>query len=112
MANLHLLANRPALARLTNVDSLIAASTDGSDAAGDALRRLDLLGGALTQERAVIDAIDVRILRRPPVPPPATLQDLVRSGRRRLERERLGRRRTWHADRLAAVGRLRAALEP
>ncbi|KAB2910288.1 MAG: hypothetical protein F9K40_02975 [Kofleriaceae bacterium] len=112
MANLHLLANRPAMTRLTSVDSLIAASTDGSDAVADSLRRLNLLGGALAHELAVIVATDVRIQRRPPVPPPATLQDLVRSGRRRLERERLGRRRTWHADRMAAVGRLRAALEP
>lgn len=112
MANLHLLANRPAMVRLSNVDSLVTASTDGSDAASDALHRLKLLSGALVLELAVIDAIDIRIQRRPPVPPPTSLQDLVRSGRRRLERERLGRRRTWHADRLAAVGRLRAALEP
>lgn len=112
MANLHLLADRPAMARLHEVESLIASSTDGSDAVSDALRRLTLVDGALSHELAVIDAIDVRLRRRPPVPPPASLQELVRAGRRRLERERLGRRRTWHADRLAAVGRLRDALQP
>ena len=67
MANLHLLANRTSLVRLRNIDSLVAASTDGSDARADALRR--------------------------------------------LERERLGRQRTWFSDRAGAVARLRAAIE-
>jgi hypothetical protein len=112
MADLHLFANRPSLVRLQNVETLVAASTDGGNARAETLGRLGLLDQALTGERDVIEAMGVRIGRRPPVPTPTTLQDLVRSGRRRLERERLGRQRTWASDRAGAVLRLRRALQP
>jgi hypothetical protein len=110
MANLHLLANRPSTARYSDVERLVASSTDGADARVEVLSRLDRLSGALGNELAVIEALDFRAARRPPVPPPQTLQDLVRSGRRRLEQERIGRRQIWRADRVFAVDRLRGAL--
>ena len=111
MANLYKLANQPSLIRLRDVDTLVAASTDGADARADAIGRLSRLNTALEVDRQIIDAGEVRLQRRPPIATPTSLQDLVRAGRRRLERERLGGRRTWFSARLTASLRLKGVLE-
>lgn len=111
MPDLHLLANRTALARIRFPEHRIGAVPDGADGVADTRRQLDGQARALTVEVQVIEALDVRIKVRPPVPAPQTLQDLVRSGRRRLETERQGAARDWHRVRLALATQLREGLD-
>jgi hypothetical protein len=111
MPDIHLLANRSALARIRIAETTVASAPDGDDAVADTRVRLDRITRVLDVDLQVISAIDIRGTLRPPVPPPQTLQDLVRSGRRRLERERQGVARDWHAQRLAAVTGVRKGLD-
>lgn len=112
MPNLHTLAGKTRLASATSPEAIVANTPDGDDARTVAIARLTRFVGVLEAERTIVEAIDVRIKLRPPVAQPQTLQDLVRAGRRRLERERVGRRQHWIGGRLDAIGRLREALRP
>lgn len=111
MPDLHALANRPQLARLRIAELRVASVPDGADAAADARLRLARVREVLAVEREILEAVDLRGKLRPAIPPPQSLQDLVRAGRRRLERERTGAARDWHARRLAAAVDLEAGLE-
>ena len=111
MPDFHLLANRTSLLRLRFAEGRIVTAADGADVVADTRAQVDRQHRVLDVELQVIEALDIRIRQRPPVPPPQTLQDLVRAGRRRLERERQGGARDWHGVRLALAGTLRRGLE-
>ena len=107
----HTLANRTSLTRLRIAEHVVASAPDGDDAVGDALTRAAGLTRVLEIELAVIDAVDLRANARPVVPAPVTLQDLVRSGRRRIERERVGAARDRHTKLATLNDQLKQALE-
>lgn len=111
MPDLHALANRTQLARLRFAETFVATAPDGDDAAADARRRLARVRPALALELEVLEAVELRLARRPAIPAPESLQELVRAGRRRLDRERAGTARDWHARRRAAADDLEAGLE-
>ena len=111
MPDLHLLANLSSLVRHRVAETLVASAPAGEDVQADVQLRLARVGQVLDVELAVIDAVAQRGTLRPPIPAPQSLQDLVRAGRRRLERERLGTSRDWYARRLAAVTDLRVGLD-
>jgi hypothetical protein len=102
----------PSLARLRVAEVAIATANDDDDARAGTLAKLGLFGNRLGVERGVIDALDLRLRLRPPLPVLETTQNLVRRARRRLEQERLGVARAQNDVRRLAVTRLQAVLEP
>lgn len=110
MPDLHTLTNRAQLVRLRVAEIRVATAPDGADAPADARARLSSVRRRLTAELELVEAVDLRGKLRPVIPAPRSLQDLVRAGRRRLERERLGTARDWTARRLAAVTDVEAGL--
>jgi hypothetical protein len=102
----------PSIARFDLAESVVAVTPDDSrDGKTTALAKIADLQIHLSASQAVIDAIDKRISLFPVPPPPVTLQDLVRSGRRRLSDERQRGARTWVSVRTQAATRLQSVLE-
>jgi hypothetical protein len=92
----------------------VGVAGDATDPKAEALNRLTTYKSNLDVSLSVIDAIEGRIKLRPPIPTPPTqesLQNLVRRGRRRLERERQSAARGLHDTRLDVVTKLRTVLE-
>lgn len=112
MPDIHLLANRTSLTRLRIAEHVVATASDGDDAAADARARAARLTRVLDVELDIINAVDLRVNARPVVPAPVTLQDLVRSGRRRIERERVGAARDRHTRLVTLNAQLKQALDP
>lgn len=111
MPDVFVLSARTALARLRVTEVAVAATGDDANARTGTIARLTTFADRITLDRRVIDALDLRIQTRLPLPVQETTQNLVRRARRRLEQERLGAARTHHDLRLTAVTRLRAVLE-
>jgi len=111
MPALFALTAKPALARPRTPEVAVAAPDDDHNARAGTIARLTRFTARISLDRAVIDALDIRIQTRLPLPAPETTQNLVRRARRRLEQERLGAARAHHDVRLAAVTRLRTVLE-
>ncbi len=111
MPDVFALSAVPSLARLRVAEVAVATANDDSDARVSSIRKLTVFDRSLDVERRVIDALDLRIKGRLPVPPQETTQNLVRRARRRLEQERLGAWRGSNEFRAVTVTRLRAVLE-
>jgi len=112
MPDAFLLSGRPTLARLSIAEVRVATMPDTSAEPREAsLLRLTNVRIHLDQEVSVLDALDARLNLRPVPPPPASLQDLVRSGRRRLAEARQQESRDWLRQRVEAVSNLRDVLE-
>jgi hypothetical protein len=106
------LIGRTSIARFDLAQSIVATTPDDArDAKTTALAKIADVRSHLELSVTVIDAIDRRIALRPTPPPPVTLQDLVRSGRRRLAEERQRGSRRWVEERTVAVNRLQTVLE-
>jgi hypothetical protein len=106
------LAGRSGIARFEIAQSIVAATPDDTrDARTTALTKIADVRQRLETSMVVINAIDERLILRPAPPPPVTLQDLVRSGRRRLAEERQRGARGWLEVRTTTVERLRDVLE-
>jgi hypothetical protein len=107
------LIGKKSIARFDLAESIVATTPDDTrDASATALTKIADMKSRLTVSLTIIEAIDERIRIRPVPPPPATLQDLVRSGRRRLAEERQRGARRWVEERVSAVDRLKSLLEP
>jgi hypothetical protein len=111
MPDVFALSAVPSLARLRVAEVAVATADDDGDARVSSIRRLAVFDRSLGVERRVIDALDIRIKERRPVPAKETTQNLVRRARRRLEQERLGAWRGSNELRTVTVTRLRAVLE-
>lgn len=111
MPDVFALSALPSLARLRVSEVAIATANDDDDARAGTLAKLAVVDRRVALDRAVIDALEIRIQGRLPVPNIESTQNLVRRARRRLEQERLGAARTHHDVRSVTVTRLRAVLE-
>jgi hypothetical protein len=112
MINSLRLLGRASIARFDLAESVVAATPDDTgDARTGALTKLGDMQQHLSISLSVIGALDQRLRLRPFPLPPVTLQDLVRSGRRRLADERQRGSRRWIEGRNLAVERLRTFLE-
>lgn len=106
------LIGRTSITRFDLAQSIVATTPDDArDAKTTALSKIADVQSRLSVSLTVIEAIDERIRLRPVPPPPVTLQDLVRSGRRRLAEERQRGSRRWVEERTQAVERLKTVLE-
>ena len=106
------LSGRVALQREALPEVTLSTTPDALDAKAATLEKLASTQVKLELDLSVLQAMDVRISRLPPVPTaPVTLQDLVRAARRKLAAERQREVGAWVDTRSKLATRLVQALE-
>jgi hypothetical protein len=112
MANFIQLLGLPTVRRMESPELLaaVAQNTDG-DPAPVAIAQAQNSALRLQTNLNVIDALGARIRLYPPLPAPQTLQDLVRSGRKRLLDERQTSDRSAIVSRQTAVSTVLTVLQ-
>jgi hypothetical protein len=111
MPNVFALNGRASLQRYDRAEPLISVTPDGENSTKETLAHLSVTEARLSSELLIIKALDLRIQSRPPVPAPVTLQELVRSARRRLAHERQKDSRHWLELRTGVLTQLKRVLE-